>query len=233
MKSSDRPASTTAGRSTRCRPPAPRRRPTPLGVGAGADPPPRQLGDAARRAPAAPSTPGTRWPGRTARPAERRGGRRCGAPRAAGQHEPERPDEVAEGGGGDPEPRVARQHEHRPLGPAAPVPPHQHEHAPQRQRGEADAGQVDQHRAPDAVEHADAQLVDRGPRAAGHLVAAVLDPRPARPQHVGDVEVGAVAEQHERQVDEHAQRPPRARVGSRQDGATAAVTRRPRPLRPR
>ena len=129
-----------------------------------------------------------------------------------GQQEAEGPHEVPERGGRDPEPRVARQHEHRPLGPAPSVALHEHVHAPQRERREADAGQVDQHRAAKVVEQADAQLVHCGARASGHLVAAVVDPRPTRSQHVGHVQVGAVAEQRERQVHEHAQRPPRGRV---------------------
>ena len=55
-------------------------------------------------------------------------------------------------------------------------------------------------------------LVDGGARDPRHRVVAVVEPPAARLEHAADVDVGAVAEQHERQVRRRRTGPPRPRA---------------------
>ena len=143
--------------------------------------------DARQPMPSAKSTPA-----RTRR--SRRAATAPASPRPRAQRE------VAERGGRQPEPGAGGQHQRGEGGPPAAVDDEELAQAPQRQQGEGHPGEVDEHRPADAVEHGGGQLLDRRAGAAGQLVVPVVEPRPARPQHVGHVDVGAVPQEREGHV---------------------------------
>ena len=154
----------------------------------------------------------------------------------AGQPQGQGPREVAERGGRQPEPGAGGQDQRGEGGPPAAVDDEELAQAPQRQQGEGHPDEVDQHGPADAVEHRGGQLLDGRAGTARQLVVPVVEPRAARSQHVGHVDVGAVPQEREGHVpDEHRDQGPaqrarragrRARTGPAGSAATVSAADR-------